>query len=245
MIPQFLLLTVAAYLVGSVPTAYLVARWRRGIDLRKFGSGNIGASNVVASGSRWSSLIVIIFDLSKGAGPVLVARALKMEVYQQAVVGLAAVGGHSWTVFLRFNGGRGILTALGVVLALAPWLGVAMAALAFACLPFGQFALGTLAAVVLLPLLSWFASGLFQIQPSLSLTLGLAGVPLIAIIRRLTASRTEFSSQVSWGGLMINRLLFDRDIRDRRLWLGRRTAEVDPPGEMNQATTESTRASKL
>lgn len=222
MIPQFVLLVLGAYLLGSVPTAYLVARWRRGIDLRRFGSGNIGASNVVASGSRWSSLIVIIFDLSKGAVPVLIARGINMPVYQQVMVGLAAVSGHNWPVFLRFNGGRGILTTLGVVLAIAPWLGVALTVLAFACIPFGQFALGTLVALMLLPVLGWFFSGVFQVQQSLPLALGFVAFLVIVVIRRLTANRSRPASGEPLGEVMLNRLLFDRDIRDRKAWISRR-----------------------
>lgn len=221
MIPQFVILVLGAYLLGSVPTAYLVARWRRGIDLRRFGSGNIGASNVLASGSRWSSLIVIIFDLSKGAIPVLIARGVDMPAYQQVVIGLAAISGHNWPVFLHFNGGRGILTTLGVVLALAPWLGVALLVLAFAWIPFGQFALGTLVALMLLPVLSWFFSGVFQVQQSAPLTLGFLAFMMLAVVRRLTANRGRLPSGAQLGEVMLNRFLFDRDIRDRKAWISR------------------------
>ena len=187
----FLAIMAGAYLLGSVPTAYLVARWRRGIDLRRFGSGNVGLSNVVASGSRWSSLIVMVFDLVKGLAPVYVARAAHLELYQQAIVGLAAICGHNWTVFLRFSGGRGILTALGVIFALAPWLALAMLAVALVGLPLRHFALSTLISVVLTPLSSWFLSDVFRIDRSLTLTFGLAGITLLAVTRRLTAPRTE------------------------------------------------------
>ncbi|OGO36725.1 MAG: hypothetical protein A2147_01150 [Chloroflexi bacterium RBG_16_57_8] len=221
MIPQFLLLVFGAYLLGSVPTAYLVARWRRGIDIRRFGSGNVGLSNVVASGSRWSSVIVVVFDLLKGMSPVYVALAIHLQLYQQVVVGLAAISGHNWTVFLRFNGGRGILTTLGVLIALAPWLALFGAILSFAWLPFRQFALGNLIALVLLPLLSWFVSGLFRIEQTLVLTLGLVAILLLVVARRLTAPRTEFWATMPVGEILLCRLLFDRDIRDRKVWLAR------------------------
>jgi glycerol-3-phosphate acyltransferase PlsY len=230
LILKFVLLIVGAYLLGSVPTAYLVAKWRRGIDIRRFGSGNVGASNVLAAGSRWSSLIVIAFDLFKGMAPVYVARAVDLQVYQQVVVGLAAIGGHNWTVFLRFSGGRGVLTTLGVLFALAPWLALALLAVAFAWLPFGQFALGTLIALVLLPVLSWFLSGVFNIEKSLSLSVGFAAILMLVVVRRLTAPRTEFWATVPRGEILVNRLLYDRDIRDRKAWLGRAPAGA-PPSE--------------
>jgi glycerol-3-phosphate acyltransferase PlsY len=219
MVTEFVLLVIGAYLLGSVPTAYLVAKWRRGIDIRRFGSGNVGAANIVAAGSRWSSIIVIVFDLAKGFAPVYVARLINLELYQQVTVGLVAIAGHNWPVFLRFNGGRGILAALGVVFALAPWLALVLAVVAFAWLPFGQFAFGTLLALFLLPILGWAVPGPFGVQRSLVLTLGFAGILLIAVIRRLTATRS--STGVPPGELMVNRLLFDRDIRDRKAWISR------------------------
>lgn len=221
MVTEFVLLIIGAYLLGSVPTAYLVAKWRRGIDIRRFGSGNVGAANIVAAGSRWSSIIVIVFDLAKGFAPVYVAKeVIGLQQYQQVIVGLLAIAGHNWPVFLRFNGGRGILAALGVVFAFAPWLALVLAVVAFAWLPFGQFAFGTLLALLLLPILSWAVPGLFAVQRSLELTLGFAGVLLIAVIRRLTAPRS--STGVPAGELIVNRLLFDRDIRDRKAWISRK-----------------------
>jgi glycerol-3-phosphate acyltransferase PlsY len=220
MVTEFVLLIIGAYLLGSVPTAYLVAKWRRGIDIRRFGSGNVGVSNVLAAGSRWSSLIVIIFDLAKGFAPVYVARLINLEPYQQVTVGLAAISGHNWPVFLRFNGGRGILAALGVVFAFAPWLALVLTVIAFAWLPFGQFALGTLIALVLLPIFSWFLNKPFDVEQPLALTLGFVAILLLLIIRRLTAPRS--STGVPAGELIVNRLLFDRDIRDRKAWISRK-----------------------
>jgi glycerol-3-phosphate acyltransferase PlsY len=229
-VTEFVLLIIGAYLLGSVPTAYLVAKWRRGIDIRRFGSGNVGAANIVAAGSRWSSLIVIVFDLAKGFVPVYVAQTISLGSYQQVVIGLAAISGHNWPVFLRFNGGRGILAALGVVFALAPWLALVLTVIAFAWLPFGQFALGTLIALVLLPIFSWFLNKPFGVEQPLALTLGFAGILLIAVIRRLTAPR--FSTGVPAGELIVNRLLFDRDIRDRKAWVSRKP--LDGPGTIDE-----------
>jgi glycerol-3-phosphate acyltransferase PlsY len=220
-IPQFLLLIVGAYLIGSIPTAYLVAKWTKGIDIRRFGSGNVGLSNVVASGSRWSSVIVVAIDFLKGMAPVLVARGVDLHLYQQIVIGLAAICGHNWTVFLHFSGGRGILTTLGVIFALAPWLAMAMLAVALAFLPFKQFAVGTLIALLLLPICSWFLSGVLGIDRSLTLTLGFVGIMVLAIVRRLTAPRTEFWGAFSLSEILVWRLLFDRDIKDRARWLSR------------------------
>jgi glycerol-3-phosphate acyltransferase PlsY len=242
-VTEFVLLIIGAYLLGSVPTAYLVAKWRRGIDIRRFGSGNVGAANIVAAGSRWSSLIVIIFDLAKGMAPVYVARVINLEPYQMVVVGLAAISGHNWPVFLHFNGGRGILTTLGVVFVLAPWLALGLTVFAFAWMPFGQFSLGTLIALILLPVSSWFLRGTFDFEEPLTLTLGFVAILLLLVIRRLTAPRTELSATVSQGELIVNRLLFDRDIKDRKAWVKRAPPEVRSVEEPDEPEEEEPRNS--
>ncbi len=217
----FLLLLIGTYLLGSVPSAFLIAKWRRGIDIRRFGSGNVGVTNALASGSRWSSLIVILFDVLKGALPVYLARAIGFPVYQQVMVGLAAICGHNWTIFLRFSGGRGVLTTLGVCFSFTPWLALTLLVINFLFAPFRQFALGTLIVLILMPVLSWFLPGLFKIASSVPLVAGYGALLLILIIRRLTAPRSEFASKTPLHVLLFNRLLFDRDIRDRKMWLKR------------------------
>ena len=224
MIIYLVLLVILAYLLGSVPTAYLVARWRRGIDIRRFGSGNVGITNVLASGSRWSSLIVFVFDLLKGAFPVYLARVIGLHPYQWIIVGLAAICGHNWTIFLRFSGGRGILTTLGVILAISPWLAITLLVINFLFTPFRQFAIGTLVVLILMPLLSWFLPNVFLIEKSASLSIGFVAILLLLIVRRLTAPRSELAATVSTSALLVNRLIFDRDIRDRNTWLKRGNA---------------------
>jgi len=218
---NFVLLLLGGYLLGSVPAAYLAAKWSRGIDIRRHGSGNIGAANVLATGSKWLSIGVIIFDLGKGMLPVYIAHLLGLALYQQVIIGLATIIGHNWPVFLRFSGGRGLLTTAGVVFILAPWLALIMVAFAFAWTPFRQLALGTLCALILLPILSWFLSEPLGIERGLALTLGFLAMFLLVIIRRLTAPMTSLTASVSTPQLLLNRVLFDRDIRDREAWLQR------------------------
>lgn len=219
MTTEFILLLSGAYLLGSVPTAYLVARWSRGIDIRQYGSGNVGASNILRLTSRWWSIPVSIFDIGKGIAPVYVAHLMPLPVSQQVVIGLAAISGHNWPVFLRFSGGRGILTTLGVLLILTPWLTLAATIFTLAWFPFRQLPLGALITLAMLPVFSWFLSVPFGIEKSLPLTLGLVAILLLALVRRLTATRTSATGSVSPGELLVNRLLFDRDIRDRRAWI--------------------------
>ncbi len=119
-------LIVLAYLIGAFPSALLAGRLARGIDIRKHGSGNMGATNVFrVLGARWG-VIVAICDVAKGFVPpfLLVYPAMSAStidpLYLQIAFGLAAVLGHVFTVFAGFRGGKGVLAGLGVLFALLP-----------------------------------------------------------------------------------------------------------------------------
>ena len=220
---EFILLLIASYLLGSIPSAYLAARWSRGTDIRQHGSGNVGAANVRKLTSKWIFLSVIIFDLVKGMVMVGVAKWLDLGVAEQAAIGIAAIIGHNWPVFLRFNGGRGLLTTLGVAFILplingplVPWETItALVITTIGAFIVHNVPIGMGVAVASTPLVSWIAG-----KP-LEMTLGFLAMFLVLVIRRLTAPKTSFTASVSLGQLMVNRLLFDRDIRDREAWLQR------------------------
>jgi glycerol-3-phosphate acyltransferase PlsY len=215
-----------------VPAAYLAARWSRGIDIRQCGDGNVGSTNLMRLTSKRIGIPVVIFDLGKGALMVWVAQRLGLDITQQVTVGLAAVIGHNWPVFLRFNGGRGILTTLGVVFILVPrpWLGLIALIIAYGMAPFRQLALGTIIALASLPIFSWFLPQILGIEKPLPITLGFLAIFLLAVIRRLTASRTIFTASVTTKQLLVNRLLFDRDIRDRQAWIKQRPSQEEKQG---------------
>jgi glycerol-3-phosphate acyltransferase PlsY len=222
----FILLVLGAYLLGSVPSAYLVAKWSRGIDIRQYGSGNVGASNVLATVSKRWSIPVTILDIGKGALTVLVAQLLGLGAAQQVTVGIATVIGHDWPIFLRFKGGRGLFTALGVIAMLSWKLGLIVLVIAYTLAPLRQLALGATVALVSLPFLSWFLSQPLDIEARLPITLGFAVLVLIVLSRRLVTSRTQLSESVPPVELVINRLLFDRDIRDKKAWVSQIRSEV-------------------
>ena len=122
----FLACAVIGYLLGSIPSGLLAGRFARGIDIREYGSGRTGFTNVLRTvGPRWG-VVVLVADLAKGVAPVIIARIVSDEPYVQAVAGLAAAIGHDWPVFARFEGGRGVATSFGAALAMSPIAAVAI-----------------------------------------------------------------------------------------------------------------------
>ena len=118
--PDSLLAVSIGYLAGSIPFAFLVAR-ARGVDVRRAGSGNVGATNVLRTSGVVTAVCVMLLDMAKGAGAVqCVARLAPGVTAAPAVAGVAAVVGHIYPVWLKFRGGKGVATAAGVFLVLTP-----------------------------------------------------------------------------------------------------------------------------
>lgn len=115
-----LITIVAAYLIGSVPFALLLARYWGARDLHRIGSGNIGAANVLRASGVRAGVLVAILDIGKGAASVVLARQLHGGAATPAAAGLAAIVGHIYPVWLRFRGGKGVATACGAFSLLAP-----------------------------------------------------------------------------------------------------------------------------
>ena len=120
-------LLCAAYLLGSIPTGVLVGRLK-GVDVRRQGSGNVGATNVARVVGKLPGLFVLLVDVAKGWAPVAVLSRFALPGQDPAMVrillGVAAVAGHIWNPFLQFNGGKGVATALGVLFALDVRIGL-------------------------------------------------------------------------------------------------------------------------
>ena len=118
-----LLLTSLAFLLGSLPTGLLIAKVR-GVNLKEVGSGNIGATNVLRTTGKWPALLTLMGDSAKGVVAVLIARYYGAGVFFEGVVGLCAVLGHNFSLFLKFKGGKGVATSLGVLTIYSPQTGL-------------------------------------------------------------------------------------------------------------------------
>ena len=121
---------LAAYLLGAIPFGFIIGRLSRGVDVREYGSGRMGATNVQRTVGTWAGVAVFLADLAKGVGAVLLARVVIGPTLAEAGAGLFVLVGHNWPVFLQFRGGRGILTGLGGLSMMAP-IPAAIAAVAF------------------------------------------------------------------------------------------------------------------
>ena len=150
------------YFLGSLPLGFLIARVRSGVDLRRVGSGNVGATNVYRSAGRSLGVLVMLVDVGKGACSVWLARFLFGASTEQAatIAGLGAIVGHVYPVWLRFVGGKGVAVACGVFAVLAP-VATATAAIVFlaATSATRYVSLGSVLATVTLPAVEWSRRG--------------------------------------------------------------------------------------
>jgi glycerol-3-phosphate acyltransferase PlsY len=148
-------LILVAYLAGSLPFAFLLAR-RAGIDVRKAGSGNVGAANVVRTTGAWRGVAVMSLDVAKGALAVFLASRTSAGPTLPALAAAAAVVGHVYPVWLGFRGGKGVAVAAGVFAVLTPVAAGASAALFLAVVWATRYvSLGSMAASVALPPAAW------------------------------------------------------------------------------------------
>ena len=147
---------LAAYAIGSIPSALLLARRWGAADLRRVGSGNLGAANVMRASGIAAGVTVAVLDVAKGAASVWVAERLSHHAAAPAVAGLAAIVGHVYPIWLRFRGGKGVATACGVFAVLTP-LAIPPALVVFAATVWltKYISLGSMLASVALPPLAY------------------------------------------------------------------------------------------
>ena len=174
------LTTLLAYFLGSIPFGYLLVRWQKGIDVRTTGSGSIGATNVMRNLGIAGFVITFILDVGKGTGAVLLAGKLTgQSTTWIAAAAAAAVFGHCFPVWLRFRGGKGVATGVGVFIALAPWqVALVLGIFAVVVAIWRYISLGSIIATAAFPFLVHFMK-----HAPLPITLGAAGAAAIIIAR--------------------------------------------------------------
>jgi glycerol-3-phosphate acyltransferase PlsY len=209
-----------SYLTGSVPTAYLIARLVRGIDIRHYGSGNVGGTNLVQHVGKWWLVPLGLFEVFiKGGSPVVIGQyllGLERSSTEFIIAPLLAVAGHNWSIFLKFQGGRGLAVVGGTLLALSPpvlagFLAVFTAGWAIT----RSSGVWTLLALALLPVWAVIAG-----EPSV-ITWYCAGMLALIVLKRLLSNWTPLPQDLPRTKAVINRLFLDRDVSDRSEWVSR------------------------
>jgi glycerol-3-phosphate acyltransferase PlsY len=153
------LIILICYLIGSLPTAYILVKKLKGVDIRTVGSGNVGASNASRVLGKWGFITVLLIDALKGLIPVLVLKIMYGENDLVLLGAISVVLGHTFTIFLGFKGGKGVATGLGVFIALAP-ISTGIAAVVFAVMiySFRMISLSSICAAVTIAVSAWFIS---------------------------------------------------------------------------------------
>ena len=192
---------IIGYLLGSIPFAYIASRLRKGADIRQVGGGNVGALNTLREIGLLPGLVVLIADIAKGSAAVLIAVWLDLPLIWIFVAGFAAVIGHNWPIFLKFKGGKGAATTIGVLLALSPAeFAISFAIMAIVIVITSNVRLAIVVGLALLPLIIWQFNGSgMLIAYSLAL-------PLFLLIRSLPSLREAVANTGDKRGL-----IFDRD----------------------------------
>ncbi|HVN08026.1 MAG TPA: glycerol-3-phosphate 1-O-acyltransferase PlsY [Patescibacteria group bacterium] len=180
------LLPLAGYLMGSIPFGFLIVRLTRGTDVRASGSGNIGATNVNRVAGAGAGLLTLLLDIAKGYGAVwLAGRLTGGDVACMAATGLAAVVGHMFPVWLKFRGGKGVATTVGVFVPLC-WMAVAAAAVVWVVVVslWRYVSLASVVAAGALPVCMYllYAPGTHH-APPLSVSLATAVVSILIVVK--------------------------------------------------------------
>lgn len=198
-------IVLIAYLLGSIPFGYLLVRLFVGGDVRKSGSGGTGATNVSRRAGKGVGVLTLLLDLLKGSAAVLIAKSL-LDASETAdwwvcAAGAAAVLGHVFPVWLRFRGGKGVATGLGVFLPLAP-LATLSALFVFILVVWlwRYVSLGSMAAASVLPLAVWSLSalGVSDRAPNPLLALSILGAALIVFMHRANIGRLLRGEESKW-----------------------------------------------
>ena len=219
---ETVLIIVVAYLWGSFPTAYLVARVLKKVDIRTHGSGNVGASNLTELVGWPTGLAIGVFDcLAKGTLPVVAAGLANQGLAVQAGVGLAAIAGHNWSPFIRFAGGRGVATGIGVYLGFFMWQELLVQVLIIWLVGrqlLKDSAFWTLVSLFFVPVLAYSV-----FDREVEVVLMSIAVAALLILKRLTANWKLPEGEYSLVRLLIYRLLWDRDVSRKEAWVARQS----------------------
>lgn len=206
------LIVVASYLISAIPVAYIAGRMK-GIDIRHYGSANVGASNVYQSVAHWAVVPVGLAQIALAMAGIGLAKLLDQDLGVQVTAGVAALVGACWSVYLRFAGGRAIGASIGFLLFLSPITLAVFVAVSLVGVLARNVPLGVGLAIAVSPVASLMVDG-----PG-AIALGCLCMAAIIFTKRLLGSPGVRAEGVPLREVLLNRLLFDRDVRSRDEWV--------------------------
>ena len=213
------LIIILSYLFGGIPTSYLVAKHKKNIDIRNYGSGNIGAANAITQIGKISGFSIGLFDsFIKGTCVILLCKLLGFSITTQILSGLFTIIGHCWSPYIKFTGGRGVATSVGVVIGFNLLPEIIILTLIMGILGGIIFKETSIWAALSIPILIML--NLLFNRPTDIIYLSLL-IGLILIIKRLTANWEPIDPKQSIFKLILNRAIWDRDIKNKEKWINR------------------------
>ena len=213
---------ILTYIGTSIPTAYILMKLYRQVDIQKIGSGNVGTSNVIQHGGLYLGIFGGAVDcLIKGSFPILLLKNLGYEIEMQAIIALASIIGHNWSLYIKFRGGRGLATSIGIFIGLSLWIELLI--LSILLLVFGKlFSKDTgpwsLIAFIIIPVIS------LLLNRDEAICLLMPGILLLIIFKRITANwKTAPTENDTIYHILLNRLVWDRDTHLKENWISRKS----------------------
>ncbi len=180
-----------SYIIGSIPFSFMIAKLFKGIDIRKLGTKNVGAMNVISVAGIFPGIIALLFDISKGALVVHLTNKITEDIGVSLTSGLFTVIGHNWPIFLKFKGGKGVATTIGILLLISPFslLILYLIAIPIIILIINDSYMSASIGFLILPLILWF------LEKNIWFVIFGILIALIIVIRHLNDIRTYFEGR--------------------------------------------------
>lgn len=238
---ELIALYLYAYLAGSIPSSYLVGRIAKNIDIREYGSGNVGGTNVLRHVGKWWASASVLFEVFiKGVSPIwagFYVFGINDTSLHWVSLTLLAIAGHNWSIFLRFGGGRGIAVATGILFGLAPvQLAIFLITYVIGWATTKNSGVWILISLASLPIWTLLFGNRFdeinsmwpfQSTDSTIITWCCVSIVCITILKRLLSNLERPAKNLRLRTLILNRLFLDRDTKDQHNWVNRQPPNAE------------------
>jgi len=206
---ELILSALIGYLLGSIPFSFVIPKLLKGIDIRDYGSGNIGGSNVIRTVGLIPGIFASLLDILKAMVAVWIIKYIGWGLPYEAISGVSAIIGHNWSIYLRFSGGRGIACTIGILALLLPRELIGVFAIMILGFIAKEGALSVLIALILLPPMA------IVLNEPFSLVMTAVALLVIAVLRRISFVVEDRKRGLPAKKAFFNRLLYDAPIKKK------------------------------